>query len=374
MADNASTLRVPHITIIGLGLMGGSLALAVRQFYPGTRITGCDLSPAAGDEAVRLGMIDEFFPPDALDPGASQIVFVATPVTAIGSVILGLARLPSPPPILTDMGSVKGTLLSEVRSGLPEGSCYIGGHPMCGSELEGLEGADPHLYENAVYILTPDDRTPQDRLASLEQFLAGIGAQVVHLDPETHDAIVARTSHLPYLAAVALVSTFIRAFDGQRVPHLLAAGGFRDTTRVASCPPAMWRDICLANRAPLLQALRELVTELESFEDAITSADGERLLQTFSRARTMRATLPHYRKGLLPTGHELVVKAQDRPGFLGQVAGVLGRADVSIRDLEVLRVREGEGGSLRLAFSDEPNLQKALDLLNEAGFVVRRRE
>jgi prephenate dehydrogenase len=373
MTDSQIAPPISQVTIVGLGLMGASLALAIRKFHPGLRLVGCDVQAQVGTEALRLGMVDEFQDLEALDASGSQLVFVATPVGIVANVVRRLARRVNPPWIVTDVGSTKASIQTELRSELPPGFCYIGGHPMCGSDLEGLEGADPYLYENAVYILTPDDRVPDERLHALEAFLGRLGANVLKMDSDTHDSIVACTSHLPYLAAVALVTTFVDNFEGQRDAHTLAAGGFHDTTRIAGCPPAIWRDICLSNRHHVLKALRQMVIELESLGDAISSSDGERLLKIFSRARNLRASLPPYRKGLLPTPHELVIKAQDRPGFIGEIAGVLGQAGLNIRDVQVLRVREGEGGSLAIALAGEEELKKSLELLEGAGFVARRR-
>lgn len=371
MTEAAPT--VTHIAVIGLGLMGSSLALAAKKFHPGIHVTGSDAIAETGAQALKLGMIDELAALDELDSGRCQIVFVATPVSHIPGIVRKLARRAGIPTIVTDTGSTKSAIQTELKGELPPGFCYIGGHPMCGSELEGLDGADPFLYENAVYILTSAETAPVDQLQLLKAFLGSLGAMVVEMDAQTHDAIVASTSHLPYLAAVSLVNTFVGNFEGNKAAHTLAAGGFHDTTRIASCPPALWKEICLSNRAPLLKALRQMVTELESLEDAITGADGDRLQRTFTRARNLRASLPPYRKGLLPNAYELIIKAQDRPGFIAEVAGALGKNGINIRDIEVLHVREGEGGTLLVSLSSEPDLRKSLGVLEGAGFVARRR-
>lgn len=366
-------VEVTHIAVIGLGLMGSSLALAARKFHPGIHVTGCDANPDVTGQALKLGIVNEIAGVDELDAGRCQIVFVSTPVSSIAGIVRKLARRVGHPLVVTDTGSTKSAIQTELKGELPPGFCYIGGHPMCGSELEGLDGADPFLYENAVYILTGAQTAPADRLELLKQFLGSLGAMVVEMEPEVHDSIVANTSHLPYLAAVSLVNTFVGNFEGNKGAHMLAAGGFHDTTRIASCPPALWKEICLSNRAPLLKALRQMVTELESLEDAVTSADGERLQKTFTRARNLRASLPPYRKGLLPNAYELIIKAQDRPGFIAEVAGALGKSGINIRDIEVLHVREGEGGTLVVSLSNDADLRKSLAVLEGAGFVARRR-
>ncbi len=364
---------IGKIGIIGLGLMGGSMALAARKFHPRVRIVACDRNPDIGAQALKLGMIDHFLPLEELDGGEADLIFVATPVSSIAAIVRQLLDQDRPPAIITDMGSTKAGIVEEVGPAENSSACYIGGHPMCGSELEGLEGADPFLFENAIYILASTAGVDPEKQRVLRDFVGAVGAMVVEMEPDRHDSIVAHTSHLPYLAATMLVDTFVSQFEGDRRAHTMAAGGFYDTTRVASCPPEMWREICLGNRKHLRIAVDRLVDKLQELGAAIERGDGDELHRAFERARRLRSSLPPYRKGLLPNAYELVIKAQDRPGFIAEVAGVLGAWRINIRDIEVLHVREGEGGTLLVSVSSEEEVGRSLTALEGAGFVARRR-
>lgn len=364
---------IERVAIIGLGLMGSSLALAIRKFHPSVEVLGFDSDPEVVQQATKLGVASSVDDPSALDPGEVQLLFVATPVASIPTVIKTALRKAKKPLIVSDLGSTKGSIHDQLKGQLGDGIVYIGGHPMAGSELEGLEGADPFLFENAVYILTVTEGTDPEVVSTLHSFVTGLGALVTELSADVHDRIVAATSHLPYLSAVALVNVLRENFEGDKTALMLAAGGFYDTTRIASSPPGMWKDICMSNRAHILQMMRSMVREMETLEDCVTSADGDRLSSQFTRARRLRATLPPYRRGLLPTTHELVVKAQDRPGFIGEVASLLGQGGVNIRDIQVLHVREGEGGTILLSFDTEGALRSALEILDESSFVARPR-
>jgi prephenate dehydrogenase len=244
---------------------------------------------------------------------------------------------------------------------------------MTGSEIEGLDGADPHLYENALWLLTDPSGPPGEQRDRLRGLLEGIGALVVEIDPTVHDRIVSMTSHLPYLAAVALVNALLDRFPAPKKALELAAGGFLDTTRVAACPPGVFCDILLANREEVLVGLSHLRSSLAKLEADLASGDAEALETTLARARELRRTLPRFRRGFPVSHHELVVRAQDRPGFLGQLASSLGDARINIVDFVLMHVREGEPGTILLAFRTEDDLDCAVRTLEATGFSVYRR-
>ena len=369
------TTAIHRVLIIGLGLMGGSLGLALRSLGRGVEVGGFDLDLATATRAKELGAIDDIEPAGFPGLAGYQLVIVAVPVRAIPPLLARIAASASPGTILMDIGSTKAFVHRELAD-LPEHVFYIGGHPMTGSEVEGLAGADRHLYENAVWILTDPRGDEPERVAArnaVTGLLEGIGALVVPMDPDQHDRIVSMTSHLPYLAAVALVNALRDRFPVAGEALSLAAGGFLDTTRVSAGPPPVYRDIVLTNAANIAAGIDLLVAELTRMRDAMTAGAGDALVASFGRARELRAALPRFRKGFPVPFFELVVQAQDRPGFLGELATLLGQHRINIKDFVLMHVREGEPGTILLAFRTEGDLTSALTALSSAGFVAFRR-
>ena len=362
-------MTIQRVLIVGLGLMGGSLGLALRSLGRGVVVGGHDQDAATCARAVEIGAIDHIEPAGFPDLASYQAVFVAVPVRAIPPLLVSLARRAAPGTILTDIGSTKSFVHRELAD-LPAHVRYIGGHPMTGAEIEGIAGADRHLYENAVWILTGDHAPERARLTEL---LEGIGALVVPMDAAQHDRIVAMVSHLPYLAAVALVNALRDRFPVPAEALALAAGGFLDTTRVAAGPPPVYRDIVLTNADNIAPGIDLMIAELTRLRDAMNAGAGDALAASFARARELRAALPRWRKGFPVPFFELVVQAQDRPGFLGELATLLGERRINIKDFVLMHVREGEPGTILLAFRTEGDLTSALSLLTAAGFGAQRR-
>jgi prephenate dehydrogenase len=356
--------------------MGGSLSMALRHFVPGATVLGVDRDPGRLDEARALNVADEFAEDASqLDPSEFEVVFLATPVSTIAPLVRQLASQASGGALLTDLGSVKQTIYADVAGNLPPGVEFIGGHPMTGSQLEGLEGADPHLYENAVYILTPDRGTDPDALAALRSILEGLGCLVQTMTPKVHDEAVSTISHLPYLLACSMVEVLQEKHgqDGGRAAPI-AAGSFQGATRVASCPPHIFRDILQSNRVALRSDVERLMKSMQSYLDVLDEEGGRELQERFREAQQFRRRLPGLRKGVLPNLPEAIIKAQDQPGFIGQVASLIGAAHINIRDIEVLHSREGEGGTLRVAFETQEDRRKALRILEIADYIAEERD
>lgn len=383
MSSPDELLRPPHrapadprrYAICGLGLMGGSLGYALRHYLPGSEVVGIERNPERREEARRLEVADTLLEDlDGLDASTFDAVFLCTPVSSIAPLTRALAAQASGPAVVVDVGSVKGAIHDAVGE-LPPGFHFVGGHPMTGSALEGLEGADPHLYENAVFILTRTEDADPAVVQAVESLVSAVGGLPRTMAPDTHDDCVSTISHLPYLLAVGMCEVLQRRHGpegGQAAP--LAAGGFHGATRVAACTPEVFRDILIANRDALLRDLGQLTEVMRSFVGSLEDGDGQDLFDRFSAARVFRSNLPKLRKGLLPTLPEAIVKAKDQPGFIGQVATMIGAAQVNIRDIEVLHSREGEGGTLRIAFETEAGRAKALRILEAADFVASIRD
>jgi prephenate dehydrogenase len=352
------------VVIAGVGLIGGSVGLGTRQRFLAERVVGFDHDPAALEAARGLGVIDEA----RLRPGAwlreADLVVLASPARTLTASARQLAPFARQDTIFTDVGSIKAAVCAELAD-----LRFVGGHPMAGSERVGVQHADAGLLENAVWVLTPSPDTDPKALARVRGFVEYLGATPLETTPEQHDRLVATVSHLPYLSAVAL--TELAAQDGDRdLMMLLAAGGFRDLTRVASGSPRMSRDMVVGNKEPLRQALRSFQHYLNRLETLLD--DPEAMLTHAETAKHTRDAFPIVRRSLLPARFEVVIAVPDRPGELARITQALGDAGVNIRDLEVLSIREA-GGALRLAFDSEEGLKDGTRALTAAGYEARGR-
>ena len=357
-----------RVTIIGVGLIGGSLGLAIKRRLSGVSVCGVD---AAGvlRKARQRGAIDvaETNLPRAIS--SADIVLLACPSSAIVRLLPRVARFAPPTTIVTDVGSVKTPIVRLGEKLFPGGN-FIGGHPMAGSELSGIEAAHPLLFENAVYVLSPTQHTSAPQLRRLAGFLEALGARVMVLDAETHDEVAAAVSHLPQLTAVALVNIAGRRHNAARKHLGLAAGGFRDLTRVASSRFELWNDILAGNRANVERALGMLIEELASYRSHLKKKRLSAFRKEFERARAIRSAIPQNMKGFLHTLSDLAVYVDDRPGALAKLTGTLARAKINLNDIELMKVREGSGGTFRLSFATREIAQKAAQLLRKSGFEV----
>ncbi|MGQ9780144.1 MAG: prephenate dehydrogenase/arogenate dehydrogenase family protein [Bacillota bacterium] len=365
-------MRTRRVGVVGLGLIGGSLGLAFTGSRRFAAVIGYDLTPGVGEAALAAGAITEIASGLA-DLASAETIVVATPVRAVVPTVLALLPHLRPGTILTDVASTKAEIVSTLTPCLPPEIFFVGGHPFAGSERAGLGAADAYLFENAAYVLTTEPAAPDWVYEELQEVLSCTGARFLHLSPREHDLIAAGVSHLPHLVAAALVEA-AGALEAEHPAALtLAGGGFRDTTRIAGGDPGLWAEILSTNRGPILEVLGLFQAALDRFAEALRNGDETKLGFLLASARRIREEIPARGKGLLGKVEELVVVVQDRPGAIKEVLDVLAAAGINIKDIEILRLREGEGGTLRLAVEDEPTLAKALDLLRAAGFSARRR-
>jgi prephenate dehydrogenase len=270
------------IGIAGLGLMGGSLALALRR-RAGRQIVGYDPDPAVLADALRLGIIDRAGSHD--DVAACPVAFVAAPLGRLGESFAALAKAEG---VVTDLGSTKQPAVMAGEAVF--GGRFVGGHPMAGSEKVGLAGADADLFDRKIWVLTPTEQTNPEALRLLEDLLPETGAIVVRLDAAAHDAAVAMISHLPYLVACALVET-AQGQPGQAAVKMLAASGFRDTTRLAMANPVLGRDMCLTNGDAIVSLIPQLQAVLTQWQQLVDSRDTAGLDAVFQRAAAWRSAL-----------------------------------------------------------------------------------
>jgi prephenate dehydrogenase len=352
-----------RIHIVGLGLVGGSMARGLAE--TDWEVTGWDAESSVRDEALRQEVVADTHPPAKLPEGIDVLV-MAVPVPEMPAIVEQIAEGINAPRIITDVGSTKEWLFSRVTSVLPEGTEFVGAHPMAGSEESGFRASDPLLFENAISVVTPsgEDAEAAEVVGDLWERL---GAHVMTMDPGRHDRVVARVSHLPHITAAALVHAVRQLSDYEEDALPLAAGGFRDTTRVAEGDPDLWRDIFETNKDRILEALSGYETILNELKSAFSREQWGAVEKWLQEARETRSAIPSKTKGILGGLHELRIQAPDRPGILSEVTGILADASINICDIEVLRVREGEMGTIRLGFRRSRELEQARHHLEQEG-------
>ncbi len=293
-AYNASTMsassRTPQqdpvsiLAVVGVGLIGGSIALAARRRGLVQQVIGIGRNLARLKAARSGGLIDAASA--SFDAARdADLGVVCTPVDRIADDVRAVAARLRPGALITDAGSVKAAICRELATGVPDGVAFVGAHPLAGSEKSGWEHADPDLFEGRVCVVTPPDEGPPDAAGRVESFWRALGMDVVRMTPEEHDRVVAFTSHLPHVAASALASLLTES-DGQ-----LAATGFRDTTRIAAGDPDLWAAICLENAEPVGAQIGLLIERLAEYRRAIGAQDGEALRRLLRRAKERRDTL-----------------------------------------------------------------------------------
>ena len=315
--------------IVGTGLIGGSIGLALRA--NGWHVTGRDHDEARAARAVELGAVDVV----GDDPDA-ELTFVATPVGTVAETAAGR------PGVVTDVGSVKAPIVAAVAD--PR---FVGGHPMAGSEQEGVDGADAELFRGAVWVLTPVEHTDPAAHALVRSVVASFGADVVELSPERHDELVAVVSHVPHLTAAALMTLAAEGAEDHAALLRLAAGGFRDMTRIAAGHPGIWPDICAENRDAIVDVLVRLERTLAGLRAQVAGNDRGALLDTLEAARAARLNLPA-RVAAAGEVAEVRIPVPDRPGVLADVTTLASELAVNIHDLEIAHSSEGDAGVLIL--------------------------
>jgi prephenate dehydrogenase len=314
--------------VIGTGLIGGSIGLALKA--QGWRVTGRDVDESRAARAVELGALD-----DVGDDVDAEITFVATPVGSIAEEARGALAGRG---VVTDVGGVKAPIVAAVAD--PR---FVGGHPMAGSEQEGVDGADPGLFEGATWVLTPTDDTDAEAYARVRAVVSSLGADVVAIRPEDHDALVAVVSHVPHLTAAALMQLAASGAEEHAALLRLAAGGFRDMTRVAAGHPGIWPDICAENREAIVAGIDRLQGALSNMRSLVDGGDREALLEWLEDARRARINLP-VRAPRPEELAEIRVPVPDRPGVLAEVTTLVSELGVNVFDFETVHSSAGDRG------------------------------
>jgi prephenate dehydrogenase len=355
-----------NISIIGLGLIGGSLAKAIKNFNFSYSISGYDLKEVSG-LALREKVIDSILNSEEEACG-SDLIFLCLPTELSFQVFSKITPLLKQDSIITDVCGVKGIFENKWKT-MDSKGIYIGGHPMAGKEVGGYENSDPLLFENTVYILS-GEKIENENYSILIEIIKGIGSRIKFLNPFIHDEIVANVSHLPQLVSIALVNAVSE--DGDINFLDFAAGGFRDMTRIASSDFNIWESVIKNNKTSILQALSRFNLAMIEIIDLMMKDDLPSLKKLFETARLRRDEIPKNTKGFLNPLFDLYVYVKDEPGVLSKLTTVLYENSINIKDIELLKIREGAGGTFRISFDTSETAEKAKRLIEKSGFTTKQ--
>jgi prephenate dehydrogenase len=360
-----------RLAIVGTGLLGASVGLAARAAGV-PEVVGADVSRQELRDAYRLEAITARAHSVEEAADGADLVVAATPVRALAEV-LSRAHAVNPAAILSDVGSTKSHLLAQLESLSTNLGRVIPGHPMAGSEQRGAQAARVDLFHGAAWVLTPDAHVDHTALRRMTHFVRGLGGRPLILDPELHDQVVAFASHLPQLAATALMGA-VAQVEAPAALRSLVASGFRDTTRIAASEPDVWVDICATNSLSIVAALDALSERITVLRKLVAADDRDGLREVLAEAQSARLRIPT-KPGSSPRGlRELVVHIADRPGSLAAVFRILGAAGVNVEDLVIDHELQGGSGNLHISVAGREALATALASLSSAGWTAHEAE
>lgn len=364
--------RFSSLAIIGLGLIGSSFAGAYRQAYPDAHIVAVDIHQASLDEGRKRGWISEGYlqdnpqVPQALL--AADLIMIATPVADAQTYFQLIAEI-GYEGVVTDVCSTKKAVVKQAQEFLRYPHKFIPGHPMAGSEKSGIEGAIPDLFQGAHWVLCPDENTPPEDFAALHDVLTHLGARVVCLSRESHDEVVAIVSHVPHLVASSLVELAVRHAGDQEALFRLAAGGFKDSTRIAAGSPSLWTGIAFDNLQAIVEGLKEIQGILQEFSSALEQHDRKRFYQLLDHAAKARKSLPAKWVPATEDLLEIRIPLTDKQGIIAEVTTIASQAGCNIQSIEIEHITSSSA-NLRMVLTDEGDIGKLSSLLLKAGFSV----
>ncbi len=369
---NSNTINHMSFGFVGLGLIGSSIAKAIRQKFPYCRIIAYNRSERARILALQDGVANVAC--DVIDHNFQECdyIFLCTPVEYNESYLRQLKSLIKPGCIITDVGSVKTNIHQVVvEEGMEEN--FIGGHPMAGSEKTGYENSSASLCENAIYAITPTALSSPEKVAEYEEIVKSIGAIPMILDYKEHDYSVAAISHLPHIIAAQLVNLVKTKDSGRQIMKQMAAGGFKDITRIASSSPEMWEQICMTNADNIASLLDDYISQLEYAKEMLLQKNGASINKLFSQSRSYRNSFNNGSVGLIQKEFVLYADIEDETGAISKIATKLAAENINIKNIGIVHNREFEGGVLKVVFDSENHYKKAADLLEISGYSIYRR-
>lgn len=355
-----------RFTFIGLGLIGGSLAKAIKKAYPDSHISVLDKDERSIQIALEEAVVNQELKSLKEIEQDTDILFLCTPVEQNRAFLEELKTLLSPHTILSDVGSTKTAIMKEAEQ-LGLSSQFIGGHPMAGSEVSGYQASDSLLLENAYYLLTPGKSFPLELTNKMQTFLSSIGSIPFVMSPEEHDTSVACVSHLPHLIAACLVK-LLKEEDKKGTMKKLAAGGFKDISRIASSSPVMWQQICLSNKKAIVEMMEDYITVLEEIKNFVKKEDPQAIAEFFQESGEYRNSMDSTAQGLIQSEYAISLHVQDHPGAISIISTILASNMVSIRNIGINHNREKGEGALQLSFYTGEDCEMAKKLLHKYGF------
>ena len=360
------------IGLIGLGLIGGSIAKAIRQYFPDYEIVAFDKSKETLALATQESVID--IACTIIDDNFKncEYIFLCAPVSYNTAYLKQLKEYLHEDCILTDVGSVKTSIHKEVIT-LDMEANFIGGHPMAGSEKSGFVNSKSILIENAYYILTPSEKVSKEKVVKYESFIQTLKALPVILGYEEHDYITGAISHLPHIIASSLVN-FVKEHDGKNelMKHL-AAGGFKDITRIASSSPTMWQHICLKNKDNIVKILDEYIDLLNLAKESVANEEEQDIYNFFESSKNYRNSIPGGSSGPIKRMFAVYCDIVDEAGGIATIATILAANNINLKNIGIIHNREFEEGVLRIEFYDESSSKKAAELLQKYRYIVYER-
>lgn len=354
---------------IGLGLIGGSIARAIRETCPDAVITVYDINTETLSLAAKDGVADVTVPSIDDSFADCDIIFLCAPVQKNDSNLMTLQKIVSKDCLITDVGSVKSEIHKTVREAGLEAQ-FIGGHPMAGSERVGYINSKALLLQNAYYILTPTESVPAEKVAAYRELVTSLGSIPLILDEETHDYATAAISHLPHIVSASLVNLVRDSDNEDGLMKMIAAGGFKDITRISSSSAVMWQQICLTNTDNIAALLGRYIASLQKVYEALKDKEADSLYDFFDGARIYRDSFINASSGPIKRSYVITIDIADEPGALASIATILALNAISIKNIGIVHNREYEGGVLRIEFYEEASIEKAASILGGKGYTV----
>lgn len=365
-------MKLDKIGFIGLGLIGGSIAKKIKTNHPDCEMIATAHRESTIAEAYSIGLITNstLLPITAFSN--CDVIFLCAPVEKNIEYLAQLKEVIKEDCIITDVGSTKTQIHKEVIA-LDMEKNFIGGHPMTGSEKTGIANANEYLLENAYYIITPTSQTSKEQLDDFHAFIKELGSLTMILDYEAHDYATASISHLPHMIAYTLVNLVKDIDDEKETMKTIAAGGFKDITRIASSSPIMWENICMTNQEQLLKLMDKYIASLSELRKDIASSNSDVLMSKFQSAKDYRDSIAVRNVKSHNQVHEIFLDLVDEAGGIAIIASILAFKGISIKNIGIVHNREFEEGVLHIEFYDEDALELAVELLQEKNYVVYRR-
>ena len=360
------------IAFIGFGLIGGSIAKGLKKKDPALRIMAYARNVSNLEVAQEDGIVNIVLESPASEKlSEADVIFLCAPVESNIAYMPEIAKRMKEGAVLTDVGSTKTAVCEKAKELGLEG-CFVGGHPMAGSEQTGYKAATDYLFSNAYYIITPISEEHPELTAVLTEIAETLQAIPIVVDARTHDDAVAAVSHLPHIVASSLVNLVKDSDDESQLMKTIAAGGFRDITRIASSSPEMWEQICDTNAVPLTEILDRYIAELQDISNSLKKPESDRkILHMFESSREYRNSISAKNKGTLTPDYSFSVDVADEVGAISTISVILASKGISIKNIGINNARDHGEGALRISFYQEEAEEQAIAVLKRYQYDVR---